>query len=57
MMADAVATKAESEEMRATTAVASQVEQQAKPTIGLSAKMIPRKVATPLPPLNFVQTG
>ncbi len=46
----AAASRAPTEEMRETIAPASQVAQQARPTGQASASMMPRKVATPLPP-------
>src|SRR5690606_7033654 len=53
MNAVAEATSAESDEIRLTSAVASHVAQAASPTGKASARSVPRKVATPLPPLNF----
>ena len=53
----AAATSAESDEMRVIAAVTAQVAQAARPTGQASASSVPRKVATPLPPLNPSQTG
>ena len=55
--ADAVATSADNDEIRLTSATTSQVAQQASPTRQSSAIIVPRKVATPLPPRNPSQTG
>ena len=54
---EAAATSAASDEIRPIAALASHVRQQATPTGHASASHKPRKVATPLPPLNPSQTG
>ena len=53
----AAATSAPTEDIRLIPAPTSQARQHAVPTNMLSASIRPRKVATPLPPLNISQIG
>jgi len=53
----AAATRAESDEMRVIAATASQVAATINATGQASAKTMPIKVATPLPPLKLSQDG
>ena len=55
--ASPAATRAASDEIRASAAVTSHVRHAAIPTGQASASSRPRKVATPLPPWNRSQTG
>ena len=55
--ASADATKAEADDILTMAAVASHVMHVASPAQKLTANNIPRKTATPLPPLNFSQIG
>ena len=48
---------AESDDFREITATKSQVRQVNKPTKNEITNTIPKRVATPLPPLKFCQTG
>ena len=48
---------AESDDLLKITATSIQIKQAEIPDMGERARIIPRNVATPFPPLNFDQTG